>query len=211
MWSNVEITAGEEFLPASANASAKMTTYSIYNYCKHREQFNIPLIKMEGVQNKLADMVYNTWLIHCGIDLTNHLLDKGEKPAIISAIMKQQTTDRARDIINDGVDIFGGSAICLGENNFIEKFHRLTPIGITVEGSNVLTRNLIIYGQGLNKSHPFIYRLYDAIINDDLVAFKKDFNNIAKDLISRYIGSLFNLNVYRTKFRKANRTVCLYE
>ena len=65
-------------LPASANASSKMTTYSIYNYSKHRKQFNMPLIKMEGVQNKLVDMVYNTWLIQCGIDLTNHILDRAD-------------------------------------------------------------------------------------------------------------------------------------
>ena len=181
-------------LPASANASSKMTTYSIYNYSKHRKQFNMPLIKMEGVQNKLVDMVYNTWLIHCSIDLTNHLLDKGEKPAIISAIMKQQTTDRARNVINDGVDIYGGSAICLGENNFIEKYHRLTPIGITVEGSNVLTRNLIIYGQGLNKSHPYIYKLYDSIVTNNIDDFKTNFNGIAKDMVIKYFSSLFNLN-----------------
>jgi len=189
-------------LPAAANASSKMTTYCIYNYSKHRKQFNMPLIKMEGVQNKLADMVYNTWLIQCGIDLTNHILDKGEKPAIISAIMKQQTTDRARNIINDGVDIYGGSAICLGENNFIEKYHRLTPIGITVEGSNVLTRNLIIYGQGLNKSHPYIYKLYDSIVTNNIDDFKKNFNGIAKDMVLKYFSSLFNLNVYLPSLQK---------
>ena len=189
-------------LPASANASAKMTTYSLYNYAKHRRQFNIPLLKMEGIQNKLADMVFNTWLIHCGVDLTNHLLDKGEKPAIISAIMKQQTTDRAREIINDGVDIFGGSAICLGENNFIEKYHRLTPIGITVEGSNILTRNLIIYGQGLNKSHPYIYKLYDSIINNDLKSFRTNFNGIATDMVGKYISSIFNLSIYSSDLEK---------
>mgnify|MGYP001024982286 CR=1 FL=1 len=189
-------------LPGAANASSKMTTYCVYNYSKHRKQFNMSLIKMEGVQNKLADMVYNTWLIQCGIDLTNHLLDKGEKPAIISAIMKQQTTDRARDVINDGVDIYGGSAICLGENNFIEKYHRLTPIGTTVEGSNVLTRNLIIYGQGLNKSHPYIYKLYDSIMTNNIEDFKTNFNLIAKDTVGKYINALFNLNIDSSELEK---------
>ena len=182
-------------LPASANASSKMTTYSVYNYAKHRKQFNIPLLKMEGVSNKLADMVYNTWLIQSGIDLTNHLLDKGEKPAIISAIMKQQTTDRARDVLNDGSDIFAGSAICLGENNFIEKYQRLAPIGITVEGSNILTRNLIIYGQGLNKSHPYVYKLYDSIVNDDIDLFKTNFDKMIVHVISTYRKSILSFGM----------------
>uniref|UniRef100_A0A6C0IWV3 Acyl-coenzyme A dehydrogenase n=1 Tax=viral metagenome TaxID=1070528 RepID=A0A6C0IWV3_9ZZZZ len=182
-------------LPASANASSKMTTYSVYNYAKHRKQFNIPLLKMEGVSNKLVDMVYNTWLIQSGIDLTNHLLDKGEKPAIISAIMKQQTTDRARDVLNDGSDIFAGSAICLGENNFIEKYQRLAPIGITVEGSNTLTRNLIIYGQGLNKSHPYVYKLYDSIVNNDIDLFKTNLNMMLGHVFSSYRKSVLSLNM----------------
>ena len=75
-------------LPATANASSKVSTYGVWNYARHRRQFNIPLIKMEGVQNKLADMVFHTWLIQCGVKLTNTLLDSGEKPAVLSAIMK---------------------------------------------------------------------------------------------------------------------------
>ena len=94
--------------------------------------------------------------IQAAINLTNNLLDSGERPAVISAIMKQQTTDRAREVLNHAMDIHAGSAICLGENNFLEKFYRSAPIGITVEGSNTLTRNLIIFGQGLNKSHPHL-------------------------------------------------------
>ena len=82
-------------------------------------------MKMEGVNRKFLDMAYNTWTIQCGVHLTNTLLDNGEKPAVISAIMKQQTTDRARDVLNDAMDIHAGSSICLGEGNFLEKFYRL--------------------------------------------------------------------------------------
>ena len=121
-------------LPATANAASKVSTFGIFHYSMNRKQFNIPLIKMEGVQNKLVDMLYNTWLIQSSIALTNNILDSGEKPAVLSAIMKQQTTDRARDVINNGMDIHAGSAICLGPNNFIEKFYKSSPIGITVEG-----------------------------------------------------------------------------
>ena len=179
-------------LPATANASSKVSTVGIFEYARHRKQFKMPLIKMEGVQQKLTNMLYNTWLIQCSIEMTNCLLDSGEKPAVISAIMKQQTTDRARDVLNDAMDIHAGSAICLGDNNFLEKFYRAAPIGITVEGSNTLTRNLIIFGQGLNKSHPFIYPILESILEDDLNKFKVNFNNIFSHSINKYLISLFS-------------------
>ena len=183
-------------LPATANAASKVSTFGVFHYGMNRRQFNIPLIKMEGVQNKFVDMLYNTWLIQSSISLTNNILDNGDKPAVISAIMKQQTTDRARDVINNGMDIHAGSAICLGENNFIEKFYRSSPIGITVEGSNTLTRNLIIFGQGLNKSHPYIYPILENILNDDLESFKQNFKNIVNHSLSMYGKSwLFNSDI----------------
>ena len=177
-------------LPATANASAKTSTYGIFNYIKHRKQFNIPLIKMEGVSNKFADMVYNTWLIQTSIAMTNTILDSGNKPSVISAIMKQQTTERAREVVNHAVDIHGGSAICLGENNFTNQFYKSIPVGITVEGSNTLTKNLIIFGQGLNKSHPHIYNIYDSIVNDNISDFKVHFNKMVKDSLKLYIKSI---------------------
>ncbi len=182
-------------LPATANASSKVSTFGVFQYAKHRKQFKIPLINMEGVQAKLVNMIFNTWLIQSSVALTNCLLDNGEKPAVISAIMKQQTTDRARDVLNDGMDIHAGSAICLGPNNFMEKFYRSAPIGITVEGSNTLTRNLIIFGQGLNKSHPHIYPVLDSILNDNLDNFKTSFKNILKHSLSLYWQSLPGLNL----------------
>jgi len=182
-------------LPASANASSKVATYGIFHYIKHRKQFKIPLIKMEGVQEKFVNMLFNTWLIQSSVAFTNCLLDKGEKPAVISAIMKQQTTDRGREVLNNGMDIHAGSAICLGENNFLEKFYRSAPIGITVEGSNTLTRNLIIFGQGLNKSHPYIYPVLDSILTDNIDNFKHSFKNILKHSLSLYWKSLPGISI----------------
>ena len=179
-------------LPATANASSKVCTYGIFNYIKHRKQFNIPLIKMEGVTNKFCNMMYNTWLIHCSIKMTNTILDEGYKPAVISAIMKQQTTERGRQVINESMDIHAGSAICLGQNNFSEKFYKAAPIGITVEGSNTLTRNLIIFGQGLNKSHPHIYPLYKAITSDNQEEFKSHITEMINHTIKTYFSVLFN-------------------
>ena len=177
-------------LPATANASSKVACFGVINYAKHRTQFKLPLIKMQGVQEKILKMVYNTWLIQSSVALTNEILDSGEKPAVISAIMKQQTTDRGREVLNDAMDIHAGSSICLGENNFLEKFYRNTPVGITVEGSNTLTRNLIIFGQGLNKSHPHIFPILDSVLNDDIHTFKTNFNNMISHVIGLHLKSL---------------------
>ena len=177
-------------LPATANASSKVACFGVINYAKHRTQFKLPLIKMQGVQEKILKMVFNTWLIQSSVALTNEILDSGEKPAVISAIMKQQTTDRGREVLNDAMDIHAGSSICLGENNFLEKFYRNTPVGITVEGSNTLTRNLIIFGQGLNKSHPYIFPILDSILNDDVDSFKKGFNNMINHVVSLQVKSM---------------------
>ena len=179
-------------LPATANAGSKAASFGIFQYIKHRKQFKIPLIKMEGVQEKFLEMIYQTWLIHCSVNLTNTILDNGEKPAVISAIMKQQTTDRSRIVLNNAMDIHAGSAICLGENNFLEKFYKSLPIGITVEGSNVLTRNLIIFGQGLNKSHPHIFPIFESILNNDQDTFNIEFKNILSHSFNLYFRS-FNL------------------
>ena len=180
-------------LPASANGSSKVATVGVYQYAKHRKQFKMPLIKMQGVQDKIIDMFFHTWVIQCSIALTNSILDSGEKPAVLSAIMKQQTTDRAREVLNHGMDIHAGSAICLGENNFLEKFYRSAPIGITVEGSNTLTKNLIIFGQGLNKSHPHISSILESILNDNEKEFHVHFKNIVNHSFSLYFQSLTSI------------------
>ena len=135
-------------------------------------------------------MIYHTWVIQSSVHLTNTLLDLGEKPAVISAIMKQQTTDRARLVLNNGLDIHAGSGICLGHTNFLEKFYRSAPIGITVEGSNTLTRSLIIFGQGLNKSHPYIFEILDSVLNNNIDKFKISFNKIVSHSVKLYLDSL---------------------
>lgn len=179
-------------LPATALASASTATHGIFHYANHRKQFNIPLIKMDGVVDKLAAIAAETWIIHSSVKLTNQLLDSGEKPAVLSAIMKQQTTERARSVINNAMDIHAGSSICLGESNFLEKFYRSAPIGITVEGSNTLTKNLIIFGQGLNKSHPHIFNLYKAITGNNKEDFQKHINSFVGDFIKNYLSCIRN-------------------
>ena len=177
-------------LPATANASSKVATYGIMNYIKVRDQFKMPLANMEAIQEKFNNMVYNTWLIQSSVEMTNDILDSGSSPAVISAIMKQQTTERGRVVLNEAMDIHGGAAICVGYNNFLEKYYKSAPIGITVEGSNTLTRSLIIFGQGLNKSHPHIYPLLESILDNDFDKFKTNFNSIISHSVGLYYKTL---------------------
>ena len=177
-------------LPATANGSSKFITHSIMNYINLRKQFNMNIGNMEAVREKFIDMYINTWIIHTSVKFTNHILDGGSTPSVITAIMKQQTTERARNVLNHGMDIYSGSAICTGENNFFTKFYNSSPVGITVEGSNTLTRGLIIFGQGLNKSHPYIFPIFQSIQDDNLGDFKNNFNKLVGELACNYVSLL---------------------
>ena len=174
-------------LPATSNGSSKFITLSIMNYINIRKQFNMNIGNMEAVKEKFIDMLLNTWIIHTSVKFTNHILDNGNTPSVITAIMKQQTTERARIVLNHGMDIYSGSGICIGENNFFTSFYNSSPIGITVEGSNTLTRGLIIFGQGLNKSHPYIFPIFQNIQENDINGFKNNFNKLCIDLIKNYL------------------------
>ena len=181
-------------LPATANASSKVSTYGIYNYINVRDQFKMPLSKMEAIQEKFNNMVYNTWIIDSSIDMTNDILDNGHSPSVISAIMKQQCTERGRIVLNEAMDIHGGAGICVGYNNFLEKYYKSAPIGITVEGSNTLTRSLIIFAQGLNKSHPYIYPILESLLTNNEKEFAKNLNNIVLLSSKLYLKTLISTN-----------------
>jgi acyl-CoA dehydrogenase len=174
-------------LPATANGSSKYITYAMMNYINLRQQFNMKIGDMEAVREKFVDMYLNTWIIHSSVQFTNHILDSGSTPSVVTAIMKQQTTDRARNILNHGMDIYAGSAICVGDNNFFTKFYNASPVGITVEGSNTLTRGLIIFGQGLNKSHPYIFPIFESIQCNNLPSFRKNFNAMLSEITTNYL------------------------
>lgn len=178
-------------LPATANGSSKYITLSIMNYINIRNQFNMPIGNMEAVREKFIDMFINTWIIHTSVQFTNNILDSGSTPSVITAIMKQQTTERARNILNNGMDIYSGSGICVGKNNFFTKFYNSSPVGITVEGSNTLTRGLIIFGQGLNKSHPYIFPIFQSIQDNNQKSFNHNINLLVKEIVYNYLH-LFN-------------------
>ena len=184
-------------LPASSLGACLSTSYGITGYAKLRKQFNIPISRMEGVYEKLYEVMYNTLLIDFGIRMTNAILDSGAKPSVVSAIMKQQTTERGKKVIVNGMDIHGGSGICQGPNNFISKFYEAGPIGITVEGSNILTRSLIIFGQGLNKSHPHISDIVESLQNNDKKEFNKHFGSMFRYMTTQFFRSSIT-NIFST-------------
>jgi len=168
-------------LPAGAIAASKMATLAVGGYARIRKQFKVPIASMQGVQEKLAVIGSNTFLMMAAQNMFNSFLAAGEKPSCLSAVMKQTCTERGRISINEGMDVMGGAAICNGPANFMAGGYGAIPVSITVEGANVLTRSLIIFGQGLTRSHPHLLGLISAIEDgDDLEGFNKELTNIIK-------------------------------
>ncbi len=143
-------------LPAAAAGGAKIAARSSGAYSRIREQFGIEIGKFEGVEEALARIGGLTYLLDSGRTLMTSALGLGEKPAVMSAIVKQQCTDLSRIVINDAMDIHGGKGICMGPRNYLARTYQQIPIGITVEGANILTRGLIIFGQGAMRCHPYL-------------------------------------------------------
>lgn len=162
-------------LPASAVAGAKILTYAAGAYARIRQQFNMPIGKFEGIEEPLARIAAYTYIMDAARTLATAAIDVGEKPSVASAIIKYHVTEMGRQLACDGMDIHGGKGICLGPKNYIGRGYEATPIAITVEGANILTRNMIIFGQGVIRCHPYILPELDAARLQDpkaaLVAF----------------------------------------
>ncbi|HEY5637915.1 MAG TPA: acyl-CoA dehydrogenase [Burkholderiales bacterium] len=145
-------------LPASSVGGAKALTRYTGAYSRVRSQFRTPIGKLEGVEEALGRIAAHTYMMDAVRTLTAGAVDRGEKPAVISAIAKYHLTERARICVNDAMDIHGGKGICLGPNNWVGRGYQVLPVGITVEGANILTRTLIIFGQGAIRCHPYVLR-----------------------------------------------------
>lgn len=160
-------------LPASSLGASKILSNTVGAYTRYRKQFNTPLANMGGIQYHLANMAAHTYIMYVGQKLMNGMLNMNEHSSVLSAVMKYEFTERTRKVVNHGMDVMGGSAICLGPNNFIASAYQSMPISITVEGSNVLTKYLIIYGQGLVKSHPHVLDIMNSLESNDRNKFSK--------------------------------------
>jgi len=143
-------------LPASGTAAAKMCARTTGAYARVREQFGIPIGKFEGVQEALARIGGLTYMMDAGRLLTTSALKMGERPSVITAILKYHLTENARTVVNDAMDVHGGKGICRGPANYLAAGYTQLPILITVEGANILTRSMIIFGQGAMRCHPYL-------------------------------------------------------
>ncbi|WP_133649103.1 acyl-CoA dehydrogenase [Paraburkholderia flava] len=189
-------------LPSSNVGMAKIAVRGTGAYAAVRRQFRTAVGKFEGVQEALGRMGGNLYVMDAARRLSAHAVDLGEKPSVISAIAKYHITERARKVINDGMDVVAGKGICMGPSNFLARAYQQVPIAITVEGANILTRCLIIFGQGAIRCHPFVLKEMSAVRETDrakaLIDFDEAFfghiaftlSNVVRSFVDSVTGGL---------------------
>ena len=149
-------------LPATGVAGGKMSALMSGAYARIRKQFDLPIGEFEGIQESLARIGGRAYRMDSARLLTLVALDLGEKPGVLSAILKYQLTEGNRQCLNDAMDIHGGKGVIMGPNNYLARGYQALPISITVEGANILTRSLIIFGQGAVRAHPWLLKEMEA-------------------------------------------------
>lgn len=183
-------------LPAMAIAAGKGVASGVGAYARIRKQFRVPIAEFGGIQEALAEAGSDGLITIAGGDLMNAIVDNHEAPMVISSIMKQNTTERGRRIVEKGMDIAAGSAICRGDNNFVGNVYMSLPIAITVEGANIMTRSFQIIGQGLTRCHPHMVDLLTALQapkseeKQAVEIFANQFNKIVRHGISNFFQSI---------------------
>lgn len=178
-------------LPAMSVACGKLTTWTTGAYARIRDQFGLPIGKFEGVDEAMARIGGYTYQMEASQDLALTGLDNGEKPSVLSAILKYHNTERMRKTLNDAMDVHGGKAVVLGPRNYLARGYQAIPIGITVEGANILTRSMIIYGQGAIRCHPFVLREMKSAMANDGAEFDKAITGHINFVISNFVRSLW--------------------
>jgi acyl-CoA dehydrogenase len=165
-------------LPSLSAAACTFTAHTSGAYARVRTQFGIPIGKFEGVQEKLGRLAGNAYLVEAARRYTCAGLELGYKPAVVSAIMKLHATERMRQSVNDAMDIHAGKAVIDGPGNYLGNLYRALPVAITVEGANILTRNLIVFGQGAIRAHPYLMKEVVALADSDQQAGEDAFDAI---------------------------------
>ena len=185
------LTTGRSIsLPALATGAGKFTCRNTGAYARIRKQFNRAIGEFEGIEEPLARMAGETYILDAARKVTAAALDNGQKPSVISAIIKYELTERMRRIINDGMDIQGGSGICLGPSNYLGRLYQVIPVSITVEGANILTRTMMIFGQGAIRCHPFIQQEIDSLHAPDQQQGLQQFDTILFKHIGFFIHNI---------------------
>jgi len=195
-------------LPATSTAAAKSMLRTSTAYGRIRKQFGIAIGRMEGIEERLARLVETAYTLESARSVTASMVGEGAKPSVLSAMMKYQSTERMRQAVSDAMDIHGGKAICDGPSNYLQSAYQMVPIGITVEGANILTRSLITFTQGVLRSHPFLYKEIEAAQHWDddqgFQMFEEAFENHVAFAVGNVFGALFH-NVTFGQFAEAPR------
>jgi acyl-CoA dehydrogenase len=178
-------------LPALSTGAGKLDSRATGAYARIRKQFKVPIGKFEAIEEALARIAGQTYMMDAARTLTARAVDLGEKPSVASAIVKYQLTEHMRRVVNDAMDIHGGSGICLGPRNFIGRAYQGVPISITVEGANMLTRALIVYGQGAVRCHPYVLAEMQAVADDNQRRALKNFDRAFFGHLGFTISSAF--------------------
>ncbi|QIR14507.1 acyl-CoA dehydrogenase FadE [Shewanella aestuarii] len=171
-------------LPSNSAGGVKTAAIATGAYSRIRRQFKLPIGKLEGIEEPMARIGGNAYLMDAAASLTTTAIDLGEKPSVISAIVKFHLTDRMQKCIIDAMDIHGGKGVCLGPNNYLGRGYQAAPIAITVEGANILTRSMIIYGQGAIRCHPYVLAEMESAFDTDSARGLTNFD----DAILGHIG-----------------------
>ena len=163
-------------LPANGVGMAKLCALTTGAYGHVRTQFKMAVGRFEGVEEAIARIGGNAYIMEAARVMTAGAIDLGEKPSVVSAIVKYHLTERARGVVNDAMDVHGGKGICMGPNNYLARAYQQIPIGITVEGANILTRSMIIFGQGAIRGHPYVLKEINATREKDPAKALCDFD-----------------------------------
>ncbi|MGQ0430702.1 MAG: acyl-CoA dehydrogenase [Gammaproteobacteria bacterium] len=164
-------------LPSIATGGSKGAVYSTGAYSRIRRQFNMPIGRFEGVEAVIARMAARTYIMDAARSVTTGAIDGGEKPSVPAGILKYHTTELARMVANDAMDVQGGKGIMLGPRNYLGRGYQMVPVSITVEGANILTRSLIIFGQGAVRCHPWVLKEMAAAQNADRERGMREFDS----------------------------------
>lgn len=176
-------------LPAGSTGGAKMASMTTGAYARIRRQFGLPIGEFEGIQEALGRIGGNTYVMNAARTMTAGAVDLGEKPSVLSAVVKYHLTERMRQCLNDAMDIHGGKGICMGPKNYLGRAYQAVPISITVEGANILTRNMMIFGQGAIRCHPFVLHEMQATQDEDETRALKRFDNLLFEHIGFALGN----------------------
>ena len=175
-------------LPALSTSASEVAYLTVGAFAKVREQFKISIGKFEGIQDVTSSMASNTYMLEAFRHLVTCGLNQGGTPSVMTAMAKYYATETMRDVINDGMDVVGGRAVQMGPRNFLAIPYQAIPVSITVEGANILTRSLMIFGQGAMRCHPYLFDELQLLQSDDKENALKKFDN----LFFKHLGYTFN-------------------